>query len=469
MTPGTAYTLYVEICDGTCRSKHGHSFGRSSASFTLKLAADAADVVAAAAAAAVETAETAPTKTDKATAMAELLVAIDMDYQPNTNDATDDPATVSATDSATDVTDAATPTLEVTFHPLAAIRARFSKWMLAHGKSYADAEEHDRRMSIYSDNAVFVERHNAEHAEGKHSHWVGLNHLADLTSEEFKHMLGYKRTLMDARPPVDPLTWEYADVAPAPAVDWVKKGAVTPVKNQGQCGSCWAFSTTGAVEGVNAITSGKLTSVSEEELVSCSHNGNMGCSGGLMDNAFKWIISNKGIDTEADWPYTAAKGKCGFMHKRKRAVSIDGFKDVPANNEAALAKAVTMHPVAVAIEADHQSFQLYKGGVYASKDCGTSLDHGVLVVGYGVDHSVKGHKHFWTIKNSWGPAWGEDGYIRMAKGGKAVTEAGQCGVALQPSYPTQSKAAPTSPSLLNKFGDLIADYAAGKVQALATA
>jgi hypothetical protein len=151
-------------------------------------------------------------------------------------------------------------------------------------------------------------------------------------------------------------------VTPPASVDWVKKGAVTDVKNQGQCGSCWAFSTTGAVEGINAITTGKLVAVSEEELVSCSHNGNMGCSGGLMDNAFKWIVKNKGIDTEADWAYTAAAGKCGFMHKRRRAVSIDGFKDVPAQDEVSLEKAVSVQPVAVAIEADHQSFQLYKVG-----------------------------------------------------------------------------------------------------------
>ena len=264
---------------------------------------------------------------------------------------TADAARVLTEETTTATTDAATPAVVVTLSADAALRVRFTQWMTEHGKDYETEEELDRRLAIFAANDVFVERHNAEHKEGKHSHWVGLNHLADLTTEEFKNMLGYKHSLMDAKPPVDPATWEFAEVKPAPSVDWVEAGAVTAIKNQGQCGSCWAFSTTGSVEGINAIKTGKLLSVSEEELVSCSHNGNMGCSGGLMDNAFKWIVKNKGLDSEADWAYTAATGKCGFMHKRKRAVSIDGFKDVPASDEASLAKAVSKQPIAVAIEA----------------------------------------------------------------------------------------------------------------------
>jgi C1A family cysteine protease len=309
-------------------------------------------------------------------------------------------------------------------------------------------------MRIFADNHEFVARHNAEYEKGEHTHFVGLNHLADLTKDEFKRMLGYDRTLRAPRAPVDASTWEYADVTPPETIDWVAEGAVTPVKNQKQCGSCWAFSTTGAVEGVNAIKTGKLISLSEEELISCSKNGNMGCNGGLMDNGFEWIVNNRGIDTEGEWEYVAKVEKCGFFRRHRRAVAIDGFKDVPTNDEDSLMKAVSQQPVSVAIEADHQSFQLYAGGVYSAKDCGTELDHGVLLVGYGVDPSSKKHKHFWKIKNSWGEAWGEDGYIRIAKGGNGLE--GQCGVAMQPSYPTKMGTTPLGePTLFEKGEELL--------------
>ena len=272
-------------------------------------------------------------------------------------------------------------------------------------------------------------------------------------------MLGYDRSLRSAarKPRDDPSDWEYADVRAPPQKDWVREGAVTHVKNQGQCGSCWAFSTTGSVEGVHFIKTGELVSVSEEELVSCSTKGNAGCNGGLMDNALDWIVRNGGIDSEADWPYNAEAGHCGWFARRfRRPVKIDGFVDVPPEDEAALEKAVAMQPVSVAIEADHRSFQLYAGGVYAADDCGTQLDHGVLVVGYGFDADSPGHKHFWKVKNSWGDAWGEDGFIRIAKGGKGP--AGQCGVASEPVYPTKKDDAATEPSFWNDLADLAADF-----------
>ena len=180
----------------------------------------------------------------------------------------------------------------------------------------------------------------------------------------------------------------------------------------------------------------------------------MGCNGGLMDNGFEWIVNNRGIDTEGEWEYVAKVEKCGFFRRHRRAVAIDGFKDVPTNDEDSLMKAVSQQPVSVAIEADHQSFQLYAGGVYSAKDCGTELDHGVLLVGYGVDPSSKKHKHFWKIKNSWGEAWGEDGYIRIAKGGNGLE--GQCGVAMQPSYPTKMGTTPLGePTLFEKGEELL--------------
>ena len=344
------------------------------------------------------------------------------------------------------------------------VAADFESWVARHTKSYESAEEWIRRAAIFAENAAFVAKHNAEHARGEHSHWLGLNALADRTSEEFSEMLGYDRSLRSAarKPRDDPSDWEYADVRAPPQKDWVREGAVTHVKNQGQCGSCWAFSTTGSVEGVHFIKTGELVSVSEEELVSCSTKGNAGCNGGLMDNALDWIVRNGGIDSEADWPYNAEAGHCGWFARRfRRPVKIDGFVDVPPEDEAALEKAVAMQPVSVAIEADHRSFQLYAGGVYAANDCGTQLDHGVLVVGYGFDADSPGHKHFWKVKNSWGDAWGEDGFIRIAKGGKGP--AGQCGIASEPVYPTMKDFAAPEPSFWNDLVDFAADVRAEMV------
>jgi len=199
-------------------------------------------------------------------------------------------------------------------------------------------------------------------------------------------------------------------------VDWVAAGAVTPVKDQGQCGSCWAFSTTGTVEGAWFVSKKALVSVSEQQLVDCAGSeGNQGCNGGLMTTALDWIVGNKGIAAEAAYPYTARDGRC--KTGQTSVVTISGHKEVAAG-EANLMTALNTQPIAIAIEADQTCFQFYHSGILDDRSCGTALDHGVLLVGAGTEAG----KNYWRIKNSWGASWGDKGFIRF------IRDKDQCGI-----------------------------------------
>lgn len=303
-----------------------------------------------------------------------------------------------------------------------------SVWLLykqTHQKQYEGDVEIARKM-IFNENLKYINQHNMEADLGKHTYWLGINEYADWTNEEFRaFMNGYK--MASNRTGTMFMAPENLGDLPD-TVDWRDKGYVTPVKNQKQCGSCWSFSATGSLEGQHFRKTGKLVSLSEQNLVDCSvPQGDHGCMGGLMDFAFIYIKKNNGIDTENCYPYEAKEQQCRFQRTCVGA-TCSGHVDLPHGDEDALKKALaTVGPISVAIDAGHPSFQLYKHGVYNEPTCSpTKLDHGVLAVGYGTDDD----QDYWLVKNSWGPTWGLGGYIKMSR-----NRENQCGIATQASYP----------------------------------
>jgi len=256
---------------------------------------------------------------------------------------------------------------------------------------------------------------------------LGLNKFADLESTEFGRF--YKGLKLHAE--VDPATIKVEASSPSAALptswDWNAQGAVTGIKNQEQCGSCWSFSTTGSTEGCHFITTKKLVGLSEQQLVDCSGSfGDEGCDGGLMTDAMQYIISVGGLDTESEYPYTAEQGTCQFK-KSEVAATLKSFINVASGSESDLQEKVYKGPVSVAIDASHTSFQLYESGVYYEPACSTSqLDHGVLAAGWGVSEG----KDYWQVKNSWGTSWGINGWIWMSRNKK-----NNCGIATMATLP----------------------------------
>lgn len=304
----------------------------------------------------------------------------------------------------------------------------YESWRSHHTVSRSLQEKH-KRFNVFKQNAIHVHHTNKLDKPYK----LKLNKFADMTNHEFRSTyagskIKHHRMFRGTPQGNGSFMYEKVDIVP-PSVDWRKKGAVTGVKDQGQCGSCWAFSTVVAVEGINQIKTNKLVSLSEQELVDCDTEENQGCNGGLMDYAFEFIKQRGGITTEANYPYEADDGTCDVSKENSPAVSIDGYEKVPENDENALLMAVANQPVSVAIDAGGSDFQFYSEGVFTGS-CGTELDHGVAIVGYGT--TLDGTK-YWIVKNSWGAEWGEKGYIRMKRG--ISDKEGLCGIAMEASYP----------------------------------
>ncbi|ROT73988.1 cathepsin l [Penaeus vannamei] len=336
------------------------------------------------------------------------------------------------------------------------LRLNWNKFKAEHGRRYASVQEERYRLSVFEQNQQFIDDHNARFENGEVTFTLQMNQFGDMTTEEIVGaMNGFTST-----PGRRPAAVLRADEETLPKeVDWRTKGAVTPVKDQKQCGSCWAFSTTGSLEGQHFLKDGKLVSLSEQNLVDCSGRfGNMGCFGGLMDQAFRYIKANKGIDTEDSYPYEAQNGHCRFNASNVGATDT-GFVDVEHGSERPSTSTTTVSEAAQragcsAVSLNHptrlggkfwrrESGKRFKKpgmgvmlallrdtsrGVYSDKTCSsTHLDHGVLAVGYGADENGG---DFWLVKNSWNTSWGNKGYIKMSRNNQ-----NNCGIATQASYP----------------------------------
>jgi len=315
------------------------------------------------------------------------------------------------------------------FHGSAAqVEEEWQRWQKQHSKKYRSIEEETMRLKIFTENKAKVERHNRFAREGRFSFYLKMNRFADMLSVEVTSMMNGYRKGNGSRAGAQFLRQSHLTSLPD-QVDWRDAGAVTAVKDQGKCGSCWAFASTGSLEGMHKRSKGKLVSLSEQQLVDCSRDwGNQGCNGGEPEAAYSYVTEVGGIDTERSYLYEGEDDVCRFQAQRVGAKE-HGHISVRTGDELALKEAVaTQGPCSLAIDASHSSFHLYSHGIYREPQCDPGLlDHAVLAVGYG---TVKGEGDYWLVKNSWGEGWGEGGYVRIAR-----EEDNMCGVASQAAFP----------------------------------
>ncbi|NXK38793.1 CATL2 protein, partial [Piprites chloris] len=316
--------------------------------------------------------------------------------------------------------------------PDSALEEAWEEWKSLYSKEYPEEDETFRR-EIWEKNLRHIQQHNREEAQGKHSYRLAMNHFGDLTDEEFNGLLNEFIPEEQEEQQEEELgpVFQASETLKIPAsVDWRAKGYVTPVKSQRGCGACWAFSATGALEGLMFKRTGKLVVLSEQNLIDCTRKlGNHGCKGGHKERAFQYVHKNGGLNSERVYPYRAMDNSLCHYNPRLKAAKCSGYRRVAKNSEKALAQAVaTVGPVSVSVDAHR--FRFYKSGIFSCGSGNWSLNHGMLAVGYGTSQRGGRNLKYWIIKNSWARTWGDQGYIFLQK-----DRGNQCGVATRASYP----------------------------------
>ncbi|XP_051007073.1 cathepsin M-like [Acomys russatus] len=312
--------------------------------------------------------------------------------------------------------------------PDPSLDAEWQDWKIQHEKNYS-LEEEGHRRAIWEENLKKIQLHNGEDGLGKDGFIMDMNAYGDMTGEEFR-----KWMIDMSIPPlknVKSVQKRLAGDVPS-SINWKQKGYVTPVRRQGRCNSSWAFSVVGAIEGQMFRKTGKLTPLSVQNLIDCSGpQGNLGCYAGNTYLALMYVDENGGLESEATYPYEAKEGPCRYSPENSTA-SIRGFVLVPKNEDALMNAVATVGPISVAIDARHDSFQFYKRGIYYEPNCSrTSVNHGMLVVGYGFEGSELFGRKYWLVKSSLGKKWGMRGYMKIAR-----KKRNHCGIATYATYPT---------------------------------
>jgi len=299
-------------------------------------------------------------------------------------------------------------------------QSKFTKWAVFHSKNY-EMDAFFKRYSIFKQNLDYINNHNVQNS----SFEMEMNRFGDLTFEEFSTAYKGRPTTVHAKESFIPISETI--VGAGESLDWRTKSAVNPVQDQGQCGSCYSYSGIASIEGAWAIQKTQLLKLSEQQVVDCSRSlGNEGCNGGFEKNVFQYVINNKGIGASSKYAYTGRDNQACRASSTPSVVTISSYKSIPSNNENAMMTAVKLGPISIAVDASH-AFQFYSRGVLDDKACGTSLDHAINIVGFGTD--ATSGKDFWIVRNSWGPSWGESGYVRI------VRNKNMCGLAMDSAYP----------------------------------